>query len=174
VPDEILDFGAMKMVRGHAFGIDDPENKVAVSKAWIETHLRSFTAESADWLAIKPALDRLPRREASLRQRNWERADLRRALPERRVAQAEAKPLEVAAVSPVRAPGVVLDFIIVNSIPMPQGALSWWRAACNATDSIWTNHGTLLGSATYGAGKVGNAFDLNGTNSYVSAPDNDA
>jgi hypothetical protein len=90
------------------------------------------------------------------------------------VAQAEAKPLEVAEVSPVREPAVVLDFIIVNSIPMPQGALSWWRAAGNPNDAVSTNHGTLQNGATYGAGEVGQAFDLDGTNDFVQMPDNAA
>jgi hypothetical protein len=39
-------------------------------------------------------------------------------------------------------------------------------------DSVSTNHGTLVGGLTYTTGKVGNAFTFNGTNGYVSFPQN--
>jgi hypothetical protein len=39
-------------------------------------------------------------------------------------------------------------------------------------DSKGTNHGTAMGGLTYGVGKVGTAFQFNGTTSYVSLPNN--
>jgi len=50
----------------------------------------------------------------------------------------------------------------------PSGLLSWWRAENDASDSAGTNNGTLLGGATFAAGKVGSAFSLNGTNAFVA------
>jgi len=42
----------------------------------------------------------------------------------------------------------------------------------SANDSLGVNNGTAQGGLTYGVGKVGNAFQFNGTNSYVSFPTN--
>jgi hypothetical protein len=39
-------------------------------------------------------------------------------------------------------------------------------------DSVSTNHGTLVGGMTYTTGKIGQAFQFNGSNSYVSFPTN--
>jgi len=39
-------------------------------------------------------------------------------------------------------------------------------------DALGTNNGTAQGGLTYGLGKVGTAFQFNGTNAYVSLPDN--
>src|SRR5206468_4825588 len=72
------------------------------------------------------------------------------------------------------APGYLIDFTIVSSVPLPSGALSWWTGGGTTNDAIWTNHTTLKNGAGYGAGEVGQAFDLDGVNDYVEAPDNDA
>ncbi len=53
----------------------------------------------------------------------------------------------------------------------PPGLVSWYRAESNALDAIGGNHGALVGSAGYGAGKVGAAFSLNGSTDYVQIPD---
>ena len=50
------------------------------------------------------------------------------------------------------------------------GIAGWWRAENNANDSIGGNNGTLNGG-TYGAGEVGQAFQLNGINQYVTVLD---
>lgn len=47
-----------------------------------------------------------------------------------------------------------------------------YKAESNANDSKGTNNGTAIGGLTYAAGKSGNAFKFNGTNSYVNLPDN--
>jgi hypothetical protein len=40
----------------------------------------------------------------------------------------------------------------------------------NINDSKGTNNGTAIGGLTYGVGKVGTAFQFNGTNAYVNLP----
>jgi len=55
--------------------------------------------------------------------------------------------------------------------PAPAGITSWWRAQGNAVDDVGTNNGTLNGGAITSGGKVGQAFSLNGSTGYVSAPD---
>lgn len=52
--------------------------------------------------------------------------------------------------------------------PLPAGAVSWWRAENNALDELGGNHGTLLGGAGFAAGKVGQAFKLDGYDQHVS------
>ena len=54
--------------------------------------------------------------------------------------------------------------------PVPAGLISWWRAETNALDAIGGNDGTLTNGG-YATGEVGQAFNLNGTNQYVSIPD---
>jgi hypothetical protein len=39
-------------------------------------------------------------------------------------------------------------------------------------DALGTNNGTAIGGLTYTPGKIGTAFNFNGTNAYVSLPDN--
>jgi len=48
-----------------------------------------------------------------------------------------------------------------NCVSVP-GALSWWRAQSNTLDSLDGNHGTLVGNATYGPGRSGPGFVLDG------------
>lgn len=45
-----------------------------------------------------------------------------------------------------------------------------YNAESNANDSFGTLNGTAVGGVTYTAGKIGNAFTLNGTNAYVNLP----
>jgi len=81
-----------------------------------------------------------------------------------------ANPMLVAEASTVPKPGVVIDFTILNSVPLPSGAISWWPAGGNALDAI-TNHnnGNLSNGVAFAAGKVGRAFAL--TNSYIKVSD---
>jgi PKD repeat protein len=51
------------------------------------------------------------------------------------------------------------------------GLVSWWKAEGNANDSAGANDGTAINGVTYAAGKVGQAFSLNGTNQAVAVPD---
>jgi hypothetical protein len=47
-----------------------------------------------------------------------------------------------------------------------------YKAESNANDSLGLYNGTAQGGLTYSAGKSGNAFVGNGTNAYVSLPNN--
>ena len=47
---------------------------------------------------------------------------------------------------------------------------SFYKPTTN--DALGTNNGTAQGGLTYGVGKVGTAFQFNGSNSYVSLPNN--
>jgi hypothetical protein len=58
-----------------------------------------------------------------------------------------------------------------ESVPIPAGAVGWWRAERDARDSIGTNHGTLRNGAGFSAGKVGQAFTLDGSTGFVEIPD---
>ena len=49
----------------------------------------------------------------------------------------------------------------------PTGMVSWLPGDGNANDIKGTNHGTLQNGATFGAGLVGQAFALDGSNDYV-------
>ncbi len=51
-----------------------------------------------------------------------------------------------------------------------QGLVSWYKAENNANDSVSNNNGTLKGGASFGPGKSGHGFALNGTNAYVDVP----
>jgi streptogramin lyase len=58
--------------------------------------------------------------------------------------------------------GVILDFVIVNSVPVPPGAVSWWPAGGNANDAFGVNDGSLRGEITFAPGKVGQGFSQDG------------
>ena len=51
----------------------------------------------------------------------------------------------------------------------PTGAVAWWSAEGNAGDVVSTNYGNLTNVA-FTAGKVGQAFVFNGSNSVVTVP----
>jgi concanavalin A-like lectin/glucanase superfamily protein len=51
--------------------------------------------------------------------------------------------------------------------PPPPGMVSWWRADGNALDAVGNNDGTPVGNPTYAAGRVGQAFSLDGDDDYV-------
>lgn len=54
----------------------------------------------------------------------------------------------------------------------PAGLIAHWPGDGTAADAAHGRDGTLVGGATYAAGKVGQAFSFNGTDSSVSVPDN--
>lgn len=53
---------------------------------------------------------------------------------------------------------------------VPSDIAAWYPADGNTDDLQAANSATMQGGATYAIGKVGQAFSLNGTNAYVSAP----
>jgi hypothetical protein len=59
---------------------------------------------------------------------------------------------------------------VVQPIAVP-GLISWWRAENNVQDSAGTNNGTLINGGTFAAGKIGQAFSLDGVSQSVQIPD---
>jgi hypothetical protein len=55
-------------------------------------------------------------------------------------------------------------------VEAPSDLVHWWIADGNTFDIIGGEHGTLVDGATYGAGEVGQAFDLDGVNDQVVVP----
>ena len=53
---------------------------------------------------------------------------------------------------------------------LPPGAVHWWPGNDNTDDTLGGSNGTLVNGATYAAGKVGEAFSLDGSNDVVSLP----
>ena len=52
------------------------------------------------------------------------------------------------------------------------GIYAAYNAENNVNDALNTYNGTAIGGLTYSTGKINQAFQFNGTNSYVSLPDN--
>ena len=57
------------------------------------------------------------------------------------------------------------------STPLTEGLYAVYKAESNANDSLGVYNGTPLGGLTYATGKSGNAFNFNGTTSYVNMGD---
>jgi hypothetical protein len=55
--------------------------------------------------------------------------------------------------------------------PPPAGLAGWWQGEGSAWDSVGAHDGTVKGGATYVAGKAGQAFKFNGSNSAVDMGD---
>lgn len=56
---------------------------------------------------------------------------------------------------------------LAQCAPLPDGAVSWWPAAGDATDILSGNDGTLVGATTFAAGMVGQAFKFGGFHDQV-------
>ena len=65
-----------------------------------------------------------------------------------------------------RSPGIACD---IGAYEKPSSLLSWWAGDGNTSNEVGPNNGTLQGDATFAAGKVDDAFSLDGTGDYVSA-----
>jgi hypothetical protein len=49
----------------------------------------------------------------------------------------------------------------------PSGIVSWWTGADNANDSVFTNHGTVIGNTSYAVGEVNDGFVFDGSGDIV-------
>lgn len=58
-----------------------------------------------------------------------------------------------------------------SCVAPPAGMVAWWPGDGNAADLAGSNAGTLVGGATFAAGRVAQAFQLNGTTAWVEVPD---
>jgi len=61
-------------------------------------------------------------------------------------------------VNSILSSNAVLTVNPLSCDPPPAGLVSWWGAEGNALDQVGGNNGTLMGSVSYGSGKVGQAF----------------
>jgi hypothetical protein len=59
----------------------------------------------------------------------------------------------------------------VGSSSLKTSLVAAYNAESNTNDSFGTNNGTPMGGLTYTTGKIGNAFNFNGTTSYVQLGD---
>lgn len=66
----------------------------------------------------------------------------------------------------------VIEFDNSTCTNPPSGMVSWWGGDNNAFDMVGTNHGTLMNGASYAPSIVGQAFNFDGVDDYVSVPDN--
>ncbi|MBK6405753.1 MAG: LamG domain-containing protein [Holophagales bacterium] len=58
--------------------------------------------------------------------------------------------------------------------PPPPGMVAWWPGDGNASDIAGVHHGSVVGGVTYAAGRVGQAFRLDGSTGWVQVPDSAA
>jgi hypothetical protein len=58
--------------------------------------------------------------------------------------------------------------------PPPSGIAAWFPAEGNAQDIIGGNNGTLMGGVTFASGKVGQAFNFDGSSGWVDIPNSAA
>jgi hypothetical protein len=83
---------------------------------------------------------------------------------------------EVQVVNRMLSPGEIQAIANNPGGTPPPGLISWWQAEGTRTvpapDIAGTNTATLVGDVTRAPGKVGNAFNFNGTDGYVKLPDN--
>lgn len=173
--DMTVDFGAAKIGAGHAFSSDAVHERTPVGKRWERIEGRDWLIEVVDYRAIQSKLEELPAPEkvrTSLR-RSSKREQLIRSLatfsPSDRVrssSETSPRPMLLAQQSRSQKPAFVLDFVIVSSVPVPSGVISWWPGGGNAEDAInaSNNDGTWNTPATYQPSKVGQGFKFYGTN----------
>jgi hypothetical protein len=55
-----------------------------------------------------------------------------------------------------------------SCVTPPSGLVDWWPGNGNANDVVGSNNGTPSGGASFTAGEVGQAFDLNGSDSQIN------
>lgn len=55
-------------------------------------------------------------------------------------------------------------------VPAPAGLVAWWSAEGDAADRTGRHDGTLVNGASFAAGRVGQAFQLDGIDDYIHIP----
>jgi len=129
--DETLSFGAMRMVEGRSFALGEPDLGVPTGKTWetlrgAEGEPRQFLIEGTPYRLLRPLLDALPARTASLSPREPQslQASLqqlkRTPLAPSDGARESGAPGSSRLMAKVQTaidaePGVVLDYLIVNT-----------------------------------------------------------
>ncbi len=120
--DETLIWGAMRMTAGRSFTLGEPRRSVPSGKSWEvllgpQGEPRQFLIEATPYRLIKPQLDALPAKGAMLRSPGRPQ-QLKSALVQLKTpaARTSASRLMAKAGTAVdAAPGVVLDYLMVNT-----------------------------------------------------------
>jgi hypothetical protein len=173
--DLSADFGGVKILSGgRAFSFGDETNSVPVGKTWLTLKQDSsnstagsenYLIEMVDYATIKPKLNALPtvKRQASVSQPHASRQSLLASFQcDTPSPKTTGSMLTATAGSPTR-PGLVLDFAIGSSVPLPPNIVAWWKGENNVDDRVGGFNGTLLnGALANGIGKVGSAFSIAG------------
>ena len=173
--DTTLDFGTMKIARGKAFKLGSDSNPLSVAKEWHSSAGGGFLLEIVDYKAIEDKLTTLPTFGVVTPRTNslpgfGERQQLMAALDRAEIKGESKGEMRLAQARTADTSGVVLDFLMVSAVPLPEGAFAWWTAGGNALDTFGQNNGTLMNGAMFGAGEVGEGFSVDGTASYVKIP----
>jgi hypothetical protein len=114
--DDTLDFGTMQMIPGKAFKLGDDFPSTRVGKSWVTLQGRQFLVEAVPVAALAEQLDALPVPTAQTASTTKARAISRNlVLPPQHLAKAGVQPLKLAGTGISRKPGVVLDYLTVNS-----------------------------------------------------------
>ena len=114
--DDTLDFGTMQMISGKAFKLGEGSPLARVGKSWVTLQGRQFLVEAVPVAALAEQLDALPAPAAQTASRAKAPTVSRNlALPPQHLAKAGVQPLKLAGIGISRKPGVVLDYLAVNS-----------------------------------------------------------
>jgi hypothetical protein len=190
--DQTISFGSTRIVSGgRAFTIGNNQNSIPVAKAWTQVtdgaaRTRRFLIEKLDLVAAKSQMDALPsvKRQALYKTSRtrfgliiemasaWHRtADPRRNPNAHSTEHLQPKATITVAQSRLPSTGLLIDFQILNAVPLPAGAISWWPAGGDASDALsFHNDGMLYNTATFAPGYVGQGFSFDGS-SYVTISD---
>lgn len=125
--DTTLNFGVMQMVQGWAFSINASGGRrtkeTPTYKSWLHLQGRTFLIEQVPYERIAPQLEQLPTTsrldtsETNLLAANsiLNKASARRLLPPAREALADTQKIQLARLNLAGQPGVVLDYMTVNT-----------------------------------------------------------
>jgi hypothetical protein len=121
--DTTLTFGKMTMGHGHAFligskGLQSKDNAASVYKSWINVGGRKFLVEELPYRRLSSSLATLP--SQSLSTMNSANSILNkvssvRLLPPARLSVTETNAIQLAKADFGQKPGVVLDYVTINS-----------------------------------------------------------
>lgn len=118
MPDETLDFGAMRIGRGRAFLMGNDSNGVSVTKEWLSLNNRQFLVEEIPISQIAGELQTLPlTQSASVKSAPNSILNVvsaKRLLPPQPLARASTKQMRIASLS-VPKSGFVLDYSSLNT-----------------------------------------------------------
>jgi hypothetical protein len=199
--DDTVSLGAARITAGgSAFSLGNDSETLPVAKSWVQAPAqnpqqppRRFLIEVLDLLSASQQLNALPKpaRQASLRAPKPGRSQMLQASVAddvRRLTNStshSSRRMLVAGTSPrslqpqlsafnhqLANPAFVIDFTLLNAVPVSPNAISWWPAGSNPYDAL-TNHndGTEYNGLVYSAGEVGQGFSLDGLAAHVRVPD---